>query len=328
MELARTSYGLTAASLAKRHHLRVRTVYRDLHALEAIGFPLVSGDGARWKLVEGWEQRIPFPLPAGQLLALNVARSLMAPIRGTPVAREFNALCERLAGPSLDRSKVQGELFPRLRAVLVTRSQLAIDYSEYTALLEALCRGCESRTTVRAVYYTESRSELTRREIDPYFLYYDPQLEALYVFAWCHWRREVRTFAVHRFRRVALTERTFERPATFTVEGYLRGAFRVWRGNAAVTICLAIDPDIAGWVTERRWHASQKVRRRANGACEITFVVDGVLEVRRFILQLGAAAEVIGPPWFRREIALEQSRAARRNHGTSEQRLALDDTGV
>jgi len=328
MDLARTKHGRTVAALARRRDLPVRTVYRDLHALEAAGFPITNSDGARWKLIDGWEARIPFPLPLGELLALHTARDLMKLIRGTPVAREFDALHERLVGPIRDGAMGQGELFPRLRTILATRSQLAIDYSQHGALLEALCRACEGRMTVRAVYYTESRHELTRRDVDPYCLYYDPQLEALYVFGWCHLRRAIRTFAVHRFRQARITDKHFQPAAGFTPESYLRDAFRIWRGENTVKVRIFLDPEAAGWVTERRWHASQKVRWHADGGCELTFTVDGMRELQRFVLQLGAAAEIIEPQWLRREVAHEHARAARRNQRRPQEKLTLDDTAV
>lgn len=326
MDLARSKHGLTAVTLAARRGLPLRTVYRDLHALEAAGFPITSSDGARWKLIEGWEARIPFPLPLGQLLALHLARDLMKPIRGTPVARDFDALCERLAGPLLGNDSKQGELFPRLRTVLATRSQLALDYSAHTAVIEALCRATEARRTVRSVYWSESRGEVTRRRINPCCLYYDQQLEALYVFGWCHTRRELRTFAVHRFRQVSLAEESFEPPAGFNAESYLRDAFRLWRGENTVQVRILVDRAAAGWVSERRWHASQKVEARADGACELTFTVSSVQELKRFALQLGAAAEVLAPEWFRREVADEHSQASQRYARRPRQRLSLDDT--
>jgi WYL domain len=91
---------------------------------------------------------------------------------------------------------------------------------------------------------------------------------------------------------------------------------------------LAIDPEVAGWVTERRWHASQRVRRRVDSGCEVSFTVDGVQEIRRFVLQLGSAAEVIEPASLRREVAREHARAARRNQGRPQERMTLDDTSV
>ncbi len=328
MDLARARHGVTAATLAQRHGMKVRTVYRDLHALEDVGFPVTTAGGGRWKLIEGWEGRVPFPIPLEQLLALHLSRGLMKPLRGTPLAKSFDVLFERLVGTNVDEAGGQGNLFPRLRVCLALRSQLSIDYSAHSALLETLCRACESRATVRAVYYTETRRELTRREIDPYALYYDPQLEAIYLFGWCHLREGVRTFAVHRFRQATMMRKRFESPVSFTVERYLRGAFRIWRGENTFTLRIAIDPEAAGWVSERRWHASQKVRSLAGGGCEMTFTVDGAQEVRRFVLQLGGAAEVREPEWFRREVADEQLRAARRNQSGPRKKMSLDDTAV
>jgi proteasome accessory factor B len=327
MELARTKHGLPVERLASKHRWRPRTVYRDLHALETAGFPITRADGARWKLIDGWQDRIPFPMPVGQLLALHVARRLMAPLRGTSLTRDLNTLYERLAGLP-PAAEAQGELFPRFRTAVATRSQLAIDYSRHEAVLETLCRACETRTTVRVVYYVPARDEVTRRRIDPYSLYYDPQLEALYVFAWCHLRRAMRTFAVHRFRQAAPSERRFEIPADFTPDGYLRGAFRIWRGENTVRVILRLERGTAGWVTERRWHASQEVRRLSGGRAEIEFTVDDTTELERFVLGLGASCQVVEPGWFREKIAREHERAGRLSRQGPKRFLTLDDNAL
>jgi proteasome accessory factor B len=139
----------------------------------------------------------------------------------------------------------------------------------------------------------------------------------------------VRTFAVHRFRQVALTDRRFVLPPTFSPEKYLRGAFRIWRSENAVRVRLAIDPENAGWVSERRWHARQKTRRRADGGCEIELTVDDTTELKRFILQLGAAVEVLEPARLRREIAAEHAAAAKRGRRSPRQEsLTLDHSAV
>lgn len=325
MELAHSRLGVPAAMLAQRHGLPLRTVYRDLHALESAGFPLVQAPGAKWKLLDGWQDRVPFPLPRREALALHVARSVLAPLRGTPFSRDFTALAERLVGAAGTARDGQGELFPRFRAVLATRSSLAIDYSGHAAILETLCRGAETRTTLRVAYFTESRGEITRRDLDPYSLYYDPKLEALYLFAWCHLRKDVRTFAVHRFRQAAATGRSFQMPPSFSPESYLADAFRIWRERNAVIVRLRLDPELE-WVAERRWHASQRLARRKAGGFDLELTVETTREIRRFILELGASVEVLEPAWLRREIAEEHAAAARRGRKEVARSLSPDDT--
>ena len=126
-----------------------------------------------------------------------------------------------------------------------------------------------------------------------------------------------------------LFNRRFVLPSTFSAEKYLRGAFRIWRSENALRVRLAIDPSDAGWVGERRWHASQKLRRRADGGCELELTVADTTELKRFILQLGSAVEILEPARLRREIAAEHAAAAKRGRrSTRQESLTLDDSEV
>ncbi|WP_083476553.1 WYL domain-containing protein [Moorella stamsii] len=56
-------------------------------------------------------------------------------------------------------------------------------------------------------YYTASRDTITERLIEPYHLCFF--LGALYVIAYCYYRREVRLFALDRIRQWQVTEKGF-----------------------------------------------------------------------------------------------------------------------
>ena len=66
--------GIAAETLARRHGWNGRTVYRDLRAVEAAGFPVTAING-RWRLVEGWQRlqkRGRFLVPPSCKAALEV----------------------------------------------------------------------------------------------------------------------------------------------------------------------------------------------------------------------------------------------------------------
>ncbi|MCX8073933.1 MAG: transcriptional regulator [Candidatus Binatia bacterium] len=305
MALVRAPRGLPAQLLAERHGLRLRTVYRDIDALKKAGFPIERTAQGRWKLADQWQAQLPFPLKADELLSLHVAREFLRPLRGTPVEKAFDQLYTRLAGTN----GAQGELFPRVRALLQTRSTCAIDYRPHLPKLETLCTAIQEHRTVRAVYSGLNRPDSTVRDLDPYRLYFDPGLEALYLFAWCHLRKAIRVFAVHRFDNVRLTERRFDPPADFDVKTFLRDAFRMWREANVQPIRFRVYPPLARWVAERQLHASQKIRRLDAGAVEVELTVEATEEIKRFLLQLGAYAEVLEPQWLREGVAQELQRA-------------------
>jgi len=332
MDLARSRRGVPVARLAERHGWNLRTVYRDLDALQAAGFPVTREEnGAKWKMIDDWRGEIPFPLTSGELLSLFVARDLMGRLEGVPAAKHFDSLMRKLALPRARRTQGQGQLFPVFDSPLSTPSILAIDYAPHEEMIAQLWQARSERRTVSCEYYTASRDEVTQRLLDPYALHYDPVLEALYLFAWCHARREVRTFAVHRFRAVETTDERFEQATPFDVDRHLRGALRIWRAKNAQRVVLRLEPS-ARWVAERRWHASQRTEDLTDGSIEIELTVGDEVELRRFLLGLGAAVRIVRPASLRRQIAAEHRAAAEtsgpRAGAGARDRLTLVDNSV
>lgn len=308
MELVRSPRGVAAQVLAERRGIRLRTVYRDLEALRRVGFPIERTSQGRWRLAEDWQTQLPFPLQADEVLALHTARDFLRPLRGTPLGRAFDQLYSRLIG----RNGSQAELFPYYRALLQTRSAFAVDYRPHLPKLETICTGIQQSQTLRAVYWGLNRPEPTLRNLDPYRLYFDPVLEGLYLFAWCHLRQAIRVFAVHRFEHVRLTERHFTPPLDFDVNAYLRDAFRLWREANVQQVRFRVYPPLARWVAERQLHASQKIHRLDRQTIEVELTVETSEEIKRFLLQLGGCAEVLSPESLRTVVANELQLALRR----------------
>ncbi len=301
-DLARSRQGIPAATLAERHGWKLRTVYRDLHSLEDAGFPVTQGPGAKWKLVDGWKEEVPFPLSSGELLSLYIARDLMRPLGAAQPVKDFNSLLQKLTVPRARRSGKQRDLFPEFLSPLSTPSALGIDYEPHAEAIDEIWNATLSHHTIDCEYYTASRGEVTQRRLDPYALHFDPTLESLYLFAWCHLRTEVRTFAVHRFRSIEVSEDTFEVDRTFDVDRHLTGAFRIWRAGNVEKIALRLAAS-ASWVVERQWHPTQEVREESDGTYKLALEVADQAELRRFILGLGADVEVLEPAGLREEIA-------------------------
>jgi predicted DNA-binding transcriptional regulator YafY len=57
--------------------------------------------------------------------------------------------------------------------------------------------------------------------------------------------------------------------------------------------------EAAATVTEGIWHHTQKVKRNKDGTVTLTFRVDGLNEIIRWVLGWGSRATVIQPPELR-----------------------------
>jgi len=73
----------------------------------------------------------------------------------------------------------------------------------------------------------------------------------LYLVAWCRLRRDVRVFAVHRFRAVALGRERFAPRAGVSSRAALRDAFRVWRSANVYRVRVRFAVGVAEEVRER-----------------------------------------------------------------------------
>ena len=102
------------------------------------------------------------------------------------------------------------------------------------------------------------------------------------------------------------TDATFERPETFDVKEYLKGAFRKVRGDGPLqTVELRFAAPAARYVRERVWHATQELQDHADGSLTMTVQISHLVEVKRWALSFGADCEVLAPKDLRAEIAAE-----------------------
>ncbi|HEY3358463.1 MAG TPA: WYL domain-containing transcriptional regulator, partial [Polyangia bacterium] len=301
--LGESRAGLPLRAIADDLEVCDRTARRYLKALDAGGFCVESG-GGRYRLARSAERGARLsPHEQRQLLMAALAAF---PLGGTPLLPDMKAIVERFSQPS----PRQQELFSRLRLPLSTPSRLAIDYRQHDALLATLLKALDERQVVHTTYYVPGRREETRRDLDPYAFYYEPILEALYLFAYCHLRQQMRTFAVHRFRKASLTRRVFRVAADFSVQGHLGGAFRVYRGKQTSEVVVRFAATVAPRLAERSLHASQRLVHRPDGALDLHLTIDGFEELESFVLSFGADALVITPRELMERVAWAHAEAA------------------
>ncbi len=301
--------GATLAELAAavpdglpRHH---RTLRRDLDAIQGLGFPLYidrAGGEVRWKLLEGF-RRIPVPAFAPtELMALVFSRKLLAPLEGTEVQASLDAALR----------KVQTALPPAGEAYLRQLQDLfAVGlgphkrYREHRETVDRLTEAIRKARTVQLRYFSASRNRTTRRELDPYRLWYAGG--GLYLVAHCHLRREVRLFAVERIRSLTITAHPYQMPLHFDLEAYVRDALVIMRGRP-VAVELLFDKATAAWVRDRIWHPSQELAPLKDGRLRMRLKVAETRELVGWILSFGGGVRVLAPGTLQQAVRDEAQR--------------------
>ncbi len=283
--------GATAASLAELTGLARSTLYRYLHRLAEGGLPIrkerVNGE-VRYRLEEA-------PLPAFALsdderAALVVARRKLAPLEGTAVVDRIDRLLRRLRG----HRRPPAWLSVRDEAVAHDRATVrAIDI----ALRDGRRLGFD---------YPDAAGAIRHRQVDPAAL---REVGAhVYLIAFDCDARDWRTFKVARIRGDIRFHGRAEPHPDFDERALFEHSVRIWAGEP-VDVAVRLRADVAARASEWPLLPDQSVERRPDGSIVVRARVAGLVEVTRWVLSWGAAAEALDPPALRDAVAAELAAA-------------------
>jgi predicted DNA-binding transcriptional regulator YafY len=298
--------GVTATELAVELGVPLRTVYRDLDAIQDAGFPIYTekvNKSSYWKLVDAFKKDFPLPLTVTELMALHMSRSLLSIFEGTIFHDSIEGLF----------NKVKAVLSPEtLRYLENISGRLNVqfgpckDFAGFREVIQSISEATAKRKRVEIRYAAVSSGRETVRKVDPYQVWV--MNGSLYLIGLCHIRNEIRTFAMDRIRSFEVLDEPFHFPKDFDLNEYLQTAFHVMRGKPE-RARVRFSPGVAHIVRERLWHPTQEMRELEDGALELSLEVPINYEIISWVLGFGSAAEVIEPDSLRTHI-LDELRAA------------------
>jgi proteasome accessory factor B len=292
-----------ATALAGQLEVSTKSIYRDIEFMrDRLEIP-VEFDGAR----NGYHYTQPlsaFPtlqITEGELFALLVAEKALQQYRGTtfekPLVSAFNKMAASLPDTvSLNLAEWERTISFR------TSVEPILDLEIFDALAQATAR----RKQLELTYRKPGRKETEQRVVDPYHL---ANINGeWFLFAYCHLRKDIRTFVPARIGEVKQSGKTFVRPHKFSLEKRLRDSFGVLTGRGEFEVVIRFEELVADYIREKRWHPSQQLIELPDGGVELRLKLSSLAEIQRWILSWGGRAKVIAPEELRgsvREAARE-----------------------
>jgi predicted DNA-binding transcriptional regulator YafY len=273
-----------------------RTVRRDLEALEAVGFPLITerhNGQTRWRLIEGFRNIPALGFSATELMALTFSRKLLRPLEGTEIQSALNSALNKVASALPPQGHEYVRALDNLFSIGLGPHK---NYQQYKKTIDLITQAIDKTLTAQMRYFSASRTTTTRREVDPYRLWY--AAGGLYLIAYCHLRKDVRLFAVERIRSITLTDHPYQMPLGFDVEEYVQDALMIMRGRR-IDIELLFSKKVATWVKDKLWHSSQETVPMKDGRLRMTLKVADTDELVGWILSFGSQVRVITPESLR-----------------------------
>lgn len=289
----------TAAELAERLGVSVRTAHRDIRALADAGVPVQSerGPGGGFSLPPSYRARLP--------LSADEAQALLV---GAPTAAGALGLGALLVDA---RRKVVASLPADMRQAATEAQRLIhVDEPRWFArrddspFVAELAGAAADLRRVRVVY--ERRGDAEELELEPLGL-------VLKAGVWYLAARPVggepRTFRVSRIASVVAARERFRRPREFDLAGFweqTRDEFEASRPTVDVSVLMAeddIDALRAAVDATVRPTVDRPGRPTADGRRMLTLTFERVEYAYADLVRLAGAVEVTDPPELRERLA-------------------------
>ncbi len=282
---------VSAAKLAERFGVSVRTIQRDMESIDLAGIPVISvqGPAGGYGIMEG------FKLDR-RLMSVDDLFFIITALRGI--------------GDSLEDPRIDGAL-EKMRGLVpsATEKELAAREEKLHIDFSMLGGGSEQRRVFRTVQeavnsgrllrmeYTNNRLEREGRVVEPMTIVF--RWRSWYLFAYCRLREGFRLFRMQRIRTPEVLDERFLR-RNYAYEDFERENGPEGSGPA-VDLVLKFSPRMAPLAEE--FYNREDLERTEDGGlvARLRMPEDGWLYGH--ILSYGSFVEVLAPPHLRELIA-------------------------
>lgn len=207
---------VTAQQIADRFEISVRSVYRDVKALQESGVPVIGDAGIGYSIMDGY--RLPpvmFTAEEGSalLIAGKFAERFTDPVMEKQFANALFKIKSVLRGTDKDHIEQLEE------NILVYSKNTEPKDAHENRYLYDLQYAVVQKKAIHIEYYTPSNDKKTERTVEPIGLCYYAQ--SWHCIGWCKLRNDYRDFKLSRMLRLSVTDTFFHNKKHPSIREYM-----------------------------------------------------------------------------------------------------------
>jgi predicted DNA-binding transcriptional regulator YafY len=201
---------VTAPELAAKFSVSVRTIYRDIRALEDAGIPIYVDEGKGYSLMEHYRLP-PVMFTESEANALIIAEQLVLNNKDSSLIKDYSEAIDKIKSVLTLNIKDKANL-------LTDRTQSKqIENIERTSNNLSILQFALTNFLLTKIEYANEANQTTDRTIEPFALL-SARSNWLLV-AWCLLRQEFRYFRLDRIKKIEVLSEMFT-PQDLTLQEY------------------------------------------------------------------------------------------------------------
>ena len=275
-----------AQELAGRFDVSLRSIYRDIRALEEAGVPIGAEAGIGYWLAEGYHLP-PVMFSPDEAQALVLGAKLIEQLADDGVSDAFSSALYKIKSvlQSGDKEKLE-DLGTQIRV-----SRAAAQGDIPPSYLAQIQRALVDRRMLSIHYFSASKQERTERQLEPIGLSF--YSNAWHLIAYCHRAADYRDFRVDRIQDLHLLRQSYKPSQRLSLQKYIDSEVNRMEVQQAV-VC--IDKRVARYTENQKYLQGWVSEQELEHEIEMTFWVISMSSLGRWLLSYGSFVRIVSPP--------------------------------
>lgn len=273
--------------ISKRFGISLRTVYRDIRALEDAGVPIGSEAGVGYFLAEGYHlPPVMFTIEeAGSLL---MGSKLIEQYSDLSVNRTYATALDKIKAvmdkPEKDHLNTLSSYIEVLKTAPKNKTGLPND------VLVDIQAVLGQKRLIRIKYTSGYKDETTTRQIEPLGLCF--YAGAWHLLAYCRMRDDYRDFRVDRIQHLSVMKANFNDRRHGTLKSLID---RIVHYSDVKPACVRFDEKAARYARDQKYYFGFVEQKKCGDQVEMHFLTASYEYFSRWLLSFVDAVTVVSP---------------------------------
>ncbi|MCC7298818.1 MAG: YafY family transcriptional regulator [Bacteroidia bacterium] len=276
-----------AEDIAKRFQISLRTVYRDIRALEATGVPIIGEAGVGYSLVEGYKLP-PVQFTLSEASAFITAEKLIERLTDKSLNESYQSAMFKVK--SVMRNAEKKHLETLEENIAVIQNPFVPEPDKKPDFMHLIIAAIANKQVLKLTYFANYNQAETSREIEPIGMFF--QLGKWHLIAYCHLRNDYRNFRMDRVSALQESTKKYSKIHP-TLKKFLKQIAQKENLNEVV---LKFENKAVKFIDEQKYYNGFVSQKATQNHTEMTFLVSHLEGMLRWYVMYADYAEIISPP--------------------------------
>src|SRR6186713_886904 len=268
-----------AQDIATKFSISLRTVYRDVKALEEAGVPVIGEAGTGYRLMEGYKLP-PVMFNMDEATALLTASKLVQSKTDAGISKHYTAALDKIRAILRHSEKDHIEEIDEHIAVM---NHPSIVYQPQAELhLQSILKAIGSSSVIE-------KNESTIRKVEPVGIYYLGS--HWYLVAFCQMRKDYRNFRTDKITRLTITGEANSKTHP-PLQSFIS---KMSADKEVTTVVIDVEPGVIKFLGEQKYYNGFVKEEKAGDYVRMTFLSGSLMGFSRWFMLFGDHAKIVEP---------------------------------